>query len=498
MLRRVPSPVSLATGLVLAMSLVATAPAWIVQYPPLQDLPLHASALRVIHDYADPSLALGEYFELALGKTAYVLFYLVGSALAPLFGIHGAIQALMAVYLGGVPVALGALARALGKDERLALFAVPLVVNALFLLGLLPFLLGLPLMLGGMAVVVGYVERPALPRGLLLAALGVALFFCHVFPFALFGVVYALVFPWRSPRAWLGAALPALPALGAVMWWSLVTPAGTKAARELDLFRPRPLVRSLAHFSRATTDVFRDASDDICTVLLMGLVVLALGWSRRDARAARPLAARYALVVLVCAAGYLLLGNQLGDIYLLADRFAVPLLFCSIPLLGWPSGGRGWVTSGLAAALGIVAIVNVCVHFKRFEEREVGAFDRALASMEPGQRTVGLMFDRTSDLTYHFPFLHFVSYYQAAKGGLVMFSFAGFAHWPFRFRADRYPPPGRPPRLGWEWDPGRVKQKEIFPYYDYVLVHGGDKKLSPRTHVLQFRDGRWSVWRKLK
>src|SRR5262249_40153086 len=157
-----------------------------------------------------------------------------------------------------------------------------------------------------------------------------------------------------------------------------------------------------ANFQRVTTDVFRDRSDEIVIVLLLVVVALAFWLSRRggEERAddvwfeRRSLRWRYAAVVPICLVGYLLLDNQLGDVYLLADRFGVPLLLCLIPLLRWPSGTRGWVTSGAAALVGALAIGNVCLHFQRVEVRETGHFDRALRDLETGQRTIGLMFDR--------------------------------------------------------------------------------------------------------
>src|SRR5690606_22047011 len=152
-----------------------------------------------------------------------VLTYLLGSVLADVVGVHAAIVALVALYLGGTPLALRSLLRALHQDERLTVFAVPLLYSAMYLLGLLPFVLGIPFMFWSMAAAIRYLEQPTWARGVLLSLLGVALFFCHVFPFAVFGLVYALVFPWTSPRSWLRSGAPALPALVSVAWWSTAT-----------------------------------------------------------------------------------------------------------------------------------------------------------------------------------------------------------------------------------------------------------------------------------
>ena len=47
-----------------------------------------------------------------------------------------------------------ALLRALGRDERLCLFVIPLSVNVMFCMGLLPFVFGFPLMLLALAAAV--------------------------------------------------------------------------------------------------------------------------------------------------------------------------------------------------------------------------------------------------------------------------------------------------------------------------------------------------------
>src|SRR5689334_11737610 len=127
----------------LAAAFVASAPAWIVRYPPIQDLPFHLAAIRVIHNMGDPKYGL-EDFVLTLGRTQYVFYYLAGSFLTYFFTAIGANVVLVSAYLGGTLLAMRELLSALGKDERLCLFTVPLVYNVMFMFGLLPFLLGIP------------------------------------------------------------------------------------------------------------------------------------------------------------------------------------------------------------------------------------------------------------------------------------------------------------------------------------------------------------------
>ena len=92
------------------------------------------------------------------------------------------------------------------------------------------------------------------------------------------------------------------------------------------------------------------------------------------------------------------------------------------------------------------------------------------------------------------PFLHFVSYYQVEKGGVVQFAYTGFPHWPVQYLPGQYPPPGTMPRLRWEWTPESVSIGELFPYYDYVLARGDGFRPPPGTFRVAFRGRRWTVW----
>ena len=99
-------------------------------------------------------------------RTEYLLYYVLGDVLALVMGVKAASVAMICLYLGGMPLAMRELLRALGRDERLALFVVPLSVNVMFCFGLLPFVFGFPLMLLALAAAARHFERPTLRSGL--------------------------------------------------------------------------------------------------------------------------------------------------------------------------------------------------------------------------------------------------------------------------------------------------------------------------------------------
>jgi hypothetical protein len=487
------------TAFYLAVALLATAPAWIVKHPPVQDLPFHLATIRMIRSFHDPAYGFDQTFVLTFSRTQYVIYYLLGASLAVFVGVVAANVVLVSSYLGGTVLALRSLLRALGRDERLCLLVVPLLVNVMFAYGLLPFLLAVPIMLWGLATAVRHFERPALPTGALLCVLALALFYSHVLPFGLFCIGYAAMFPWTKPTRYLRCAAPALPVGLVLVWWTFFTAAGrlARGAATDNAGDPRrPMDAAILDIPNWFTNVFRDTSDELALVALAIVVLCAFGFSLGDSDRSKPSAHRYTFVPLACIPLYFLLPEGHGYIWLIAQRFPILFAITAIPLVRMPRGGRGALVAAAALAVGAGSVVNVCRHFIGFELDEVGDIDGAIDAMEPNRRVCALIYDKTSLVVNTQPFLHFGSYYQERKGGVVMFTYAGYAHWPLDFQPDKYPPPGGPARPRWEWMPESVPLSEVYPYYDYVLARGSGFRPPAGTYHLKFHDPHWSVWEK--
>ncbi len=488
------------------VAVLATAPAWIVVHPPLQDLPFHLATLRLIHSYHDAAYGFADVYQLSLFETEYLLFYVLGDVLAYVMGVKAAMVGMMCLYLAGMPLSMAVLLRALGRDERLAILVVPLSVNVMFCMGLLPFVFGFPVMLLALAAAVRHFERPTRRSGVVLGVLAVALFYAHVMPFALFGIGCIAMFPWTRPHKWLASAAPLVPGVALVAWWLLGSKAGGAAMHAGDpsvQLLPQLLGKAKMPFSggpgffdKWSTAIFRDQSNEGWCVGLGLVALLALGLSAGERDRAKPLARGWFLVPLVCVLGYFRLGDKLGDVWLFGQRFVVPALFLSVPLLRMPSRGRGLAVTVAALAVAMGSTVNVCKHFIEFEKEEVGDIDDAIAAMRPAKHVAGLIYDKGSRVmsdTYA-TFLHFVSYYQAEKGGVVQFSYVSFPHWPVQYQPGHFPPPGTMPRNRWEWTPEMVPISELYPYYDYVLVRGGGFNAPPGTFHVAWHGRHWTVW----
>lgn len=500
--------------LMAALSVACVFPIFKVEYLPIQDLPQHLAAIRVLHDFDDPVLRFSEYFELQRLRTQYLAVYFAVDLLAYALDLELAMRVVTALVLVAVPWSLAALLRALGKDERFALLAFPLAYNAHFLLGFLNFIAAIGLCFYGLSLAVRLRERelagaPVARGRALLAVVALACFYSHVVPFGLLGLGVLMVSLERDLRAVTRRLAPLVPCGVAALLWLRTSAAGqaTMAAVSGDAGGKRvertPYTRALDELPLWLTDVLGRDADRLLLEAWLGILVFALVCSllpiaRRDAGAsvlARVLGRHLCLLAPLCALLYFATPTSYDWIWPIAQRF--PLLAALLAVLWIAPLKRALSNLILIAAFvcSAASFHHAGSAFGMFSRLEVGDFDRALEAIPEGERVAGLIFRRGSSHVAFSPFLHFVAYYQARKGGAVMFTFADFPQSPFRFRADNRPP-RVPPR--WEWTPERVRPATDLAWYDYVLVRGPASRLgragSGFTPV--YRGAPWSVWKR--
>ena len=490
------------------------------QYAPLQDLPQHLAAIRVLHDFDDPALRFAQYFELDLLRTQYLAYYLAVDLLAYVAGVERANELVIAASMIATPLAARGLLRVLGKDPRIALLCFPLAYNAHLVLGFFNFLAAIPLSLYGVTLALRQRRSPNLRRGLGLGVLALICFYTHVVPFGLLCIAIGLIGLSRRPLITLRMLAPLVPSAFAALAWLRQSPAGRATATAAagakgPEFQVTPPEAALAQTGLWLTDLFSGDEDRrllwcwaalAAAIVLFALAERAWRFARRSsAQTAVPadplgpfdalgwqLALMPWLLVLACVALYFSMPTSYDWIWPIAQRF--PLLAALWLVIALPTGR--WLRRGALIAAFVLSAASLHVAgraFARFDREEVGDFDQALSAIPPGQRVVGLIFDRHSRNVTFSPFIQFVAYYQARKGGAVMFSFADFPQSPFRFREDN-----RPPRVGprWEWMPERVVPRRDLDFYDYALVRGGPGLIARRDSgfTLRYRGARWSVF----
>src|SRR6185503_13096938 len=111
------------------------------------------------------------------------------------------------------------------------------------------------------------------------------------------------------------------------------------------------------------------------------------------------------------------------------QRFAWLL---ALLLAAAPREAPRWLAPA-ALALSAAMAANAAWHHVRFD-REAGGFDSALATIPPGARVMGLVYDTRGSVVETWPYLHFPQYAVVRHGGLASHSFAGNAPLPVRLR----------------------------------------------------------------
>lgn len=480
-----------------ALALAAAVPVWLVEQPPLQDLPQHLAAIRVLHDYGNPAFGFEPYFELHLGRTQYLTYYLLTHLLSYPFGLVIANKLVLTAAIVGLPYSLRALLASLGRDWRLALLAGPLVWNAHLVLGFVNFAAATPLALFGLSLAVGLRLRWDSRRALLLSGVALSTFYTHVVPFGFLVAGVLATAPGAGRRSTLRLLSPLLPALAATLGWALTSPAArTLLAGAKPTFLP--LARSSREVGQWLFDVLQSRADDrlmaVWVLLVVALVVLGTKASDEDPLR-RSLAGRLALLGPVAFVAYFAAPASFDWIWPVSARFALLGALFSLLLLPAPRPRLALPVYLGAALISALFYREVAVAFRRCEREELAGVDAALDSIPMGKRVVGLVWEHESRFVKWSPYLHAAAMYQARRGGAVSFSFAEYPQSPFSFR-----PENRPPELPrrWEWSPAFVRPVPDLGWYDFVIARGdpGTLRLYAEALELHHDGARWKVWRR--
>ena len=470
-----------------ACAAATVVPLWSAAHLPFTDLPQHVAAIGTLRHWWDPVWRSQDYFTLALGQTQYLLYYLLGAALAfPLGTAERANLVLLSLTAIAFPYSLRSLLRALKADTRLALFAVPLFWSQALLIGFFNYVAAMPLTLWGLALAV----RGDKPKTL--AVCSIALFYLHLSAFVFFAPA-ALLVSWRRP--WWMAPVAVLS-----VFWLLASP--VVHPQTVGWHQPMAVAfetpeASLHNLTDALLDIWRGPEDEYCLLALIAAAAL-LAWPQKrepDERAPqRGVAAAWAAWAALL---YLAFPVSIGWMWQLNERYALIFALVLPALLRPARGWRGAVPLLLVAATGLFAAGSALVNIRSFDA-EVGPFDEVLAHAQPGRRLIGMIFDQNSRYAKFSAFLHYQAYYRARMGGVASFSFAELPQSPLRYRPETAPPVHP---AGWEWHANMFRNDYDGPYYDYVLVHGrvdpfARPQPGPTWRVLS-REGTWTLFEKV-
>jgi hypothetical protein len=449
--------------LLTAASLLATAPVWLATFPPMTDLPQHASQIVLLGELLHGGFRYEALFHINW-FTPYLLGYLLVYALVPWLGVIGACKAVICLALVALPLATALVMVETGADRRWALLVIPAMYGFSFQWGFLNFVVAAPLGLVFVWLVLRHARRPTLGGAIALGVLINALFFCHAMICAFFGVVAGcilLLSAGRSVSTAIRRVLPLVSVLPVMLVWGSRTLANPAAQR--------PVLWDLNWLT--TLDGYYSA-------LAAWTTPGGWGWGRTAGFFPRLLGVRPGVLVTLFGLALFLVPLAAGARFTRRPAVWVPFTLCVATLLfapgilfgtdftfqrftvfalplylvllerrlegGWPKWT--WPVCGLLAAawIGVVS-ANTLAY-----ERDAAGFDEVLARMEPGERALSFAYEHDSAGTIAPPFLHFPSWYSALKGGVVDPNIAGTHVQLVLYRPEQMPPA----RLwGFEWNP---------------------------------------------
>ena len=416
-------------------------------------------------------------------SSQYLLYHALGAVLTRLVGDALLANRLLLAAVAVVwPLSLRAALRALGRDDRLAIFGAMVFFNRALVVGFLPFVASIPIALFAIAALVSQLDKPTKARAFGLGALGLTLFYTHVSSFLLFVLVAAVMIAmrlWRREdrRAVLyAAAAPLVPSVvAAASWWragSLEGPSG-----HVENVNRLPLVLTLDAVPIWTFDVWASHGDELCAVIWWAAFAAVVAF-RGDTNTP-PVSRLLPLVPVACAAAaYLVTPFSVGAAGYLNLRLAPVVSVLAILALRPRRGLFGDVPLAAAAVAALMMAGVSAFEMRRMEREDLGDIDALLARARPGTRLAMLNFQIRSPRANFWPYVFAGSYHRAYGGAVASYSFTELAHWPLHYAPGQGPPSPGP---FWAYSPCWYRYRSDGTYYDYVLVHGRVDPFAERT-----------------
>ena len=464
-------------SIVFWVTAVATAlPLFAARWLPLTDLPEHVAVIATLARLMPGGG--GAPYEVALGGSQYLLFHAIGAVIARVVGDAVLANRLLFAAVAVLwPVSARSLLRAMGRDERLAIFAAMVFWNRATIVGLEPYVASVPLALFGLTAVVRQLRKATWRRGVGLGFLALAVFYTHASSYVLFAftaavIAGAMVLRDRATtkgtlrRAALVLAALVPSAFAAAQWWRAGS-LGDATAQPGGVDR-MPLAESLSAMPIWTFDVWKASHvDEVCaaTWWLAYAATVVASWQK-------PKSAPNLLVwvPLACAAAvYLTTPFRIGGAAMLNVRLAPVLTVLALLGLRLRRDRLGAVPLAMAACATLVTAGNAALEMRAVEREKVGRLEDVLGAMKEGTRVAMLNFDRSSPRTHFWPYVFAGSYHRARGGSVAGYSFVELPHWPVHYARGLAPPDHGP---FWCFRPCAYRYREDGAFYDYVLVQG--------------------------
>lgn len=447
---------------------------WLAPHPPMIDLPQHAAQVSLLRDMLLGQSPWSDLFRINV-FTPYVIGYGLALPLSLALPPAAALKLLLSLaYIAFVFMCV-TLRRHFRSDARLDWLFLPGFFGFAYKWGFLTFLVAAPIGLWFILLSDRYAHRRTPGRAAGVIAVGLLLLASHglVFLFA-WCVGGALVAArTRSLRLLSIAAAPyAILALACAGYFlvSREVSAGMQSGLQSGiafgsgwLRLPEALLYAVAVNAQGASLLLL-AAVVIAMALVPWLLGLRIDW--RNKSSLLPFAAVACVLAFVPNFAF-----STGFLYQRFALFLAPAyawMFTRAPVK--PRPGAGLALPILLIACWSTLGLNT-VRAWRFGQ-ETADVDAIMATLEPRHRALALVFDRDSEADNNKRiYLHYPSWYQAEKQGLVDFNFAWFPPQVVRYRPEHLPAVA--PGFEW-WPEGFDWKKNRGGDYRYFFVrHAG-------------------------
>src|ERR1700751_1235714 len=207
-----------------AFTLLISIPIWTHQLPPLSDYVNHLARMQVIAT-SSKNAQLARFYEINWQVIPNLTMDFIVPPLARVMNIYLAGQAyivtMFALIISGVLMLNRAL---IARWSVLPLFAIPLLYNYVFLVGLMNYIFGIGVALWALAGWISVRERAWPIRFVLSTTFVVVLFFCHLSALGIYGIgvlSFEILRLWKQrsnswPRRFVDFCFSCLPFLAAL------------------------------------------------------------------------------------------------------------------------------------------------------------------------------------------------------------------------------------------------------------------------------------------
>lgn len=433
-------------------------PVWIIEYPPMTDLPQHAAQINTVLKYSDPSTQYQEYFKLNW-FTPYLFGYSLILVFATVFPVLISVKIGISLALLGLPLGSYLLNKELGGKPEWNWIIFPTAMGYAFYWGFLNFIIAVPLVLFILYFTFRYLKRPSLQKMLGLILLVHFLFFSHglLLFFTLVLCFIIIVQASDSLKSIFLNMIPYMSVIPVLSIWLFLTRSQEAQVSDQLFIGNYGLHRIIEMFTQVL------GQPPIPEYILLGAVLyfipffLGAEFSKRFADW---------IPFIFCSSVFIFLPMHFFGTGFLYPRFSILLLpFFLLTLKKRKTSNTVFLQSIIIIFIIILLVIPI-YNFLEFR-REYRGFDRILEELEPNQRILSMIFERNSDYFQTPVYLHFPLWYQVEKEGIVDFNFSLFFPEIVRYRDEMTPSVS----FNFEWNPGSFDWEHHEAYlYDYFII----------------------------